>query len=376
MRTCLFVLTWVPTGVGGVNEVVLNLASALALTSEMRPIIAVASWSPIPLPAQIRGIPVVGMQLHDGYEAGWTLTMKSLLRLPTDLRAIYKTLKHHEAYVVNFHFPSLAGGIFALLRRWTPYPAVFVLTFHGSDIRGAKAAGWIGRMAWRTLIRSADRVLTCARALATEVQTLVPRQKVTVIYNGVDFSNFMEVRRPNYSPCARRILSIGKFEWNKGHDVLIRAFTRLIEDGGDIELLLIGAQGAALDDVKNAAARASPRIRILLEVPHGDIPGYMAESDLFVLPSRAEGFPLVLLEASAAGLPIVATKIPGVSEFLRDGDNAILVEPNDPIALANAMQRLLSDSALAGSLASSAKEDAANLTWDRAAREFLAAVAY
>ena len=77
--------------------------------------------------------------------------------------------------------------------------------------------------------------------------------------------------------------------------------------------------------------------------PHSEISGYMDESDLFVLPSYSEGMPLVVLEAMASGIPVIASRVGGVPEVIRDGFNGFLVEPKDSEALAKRIEEVLSD---------------------------------
>ena len=89
-----------------------------------------------------------------------------------------------------------------------------------------------------------------------------------------------------------------------------------------------------------------------------DVSSLLACCDLFVLPSWAEGLPNCVLEAMAARLPVVATRVGGIPELIEDGRNGLLVPPKDPAALAAAIRRLLEDSSLADKLAQGAQERA------------------
>ena len=105
-------------------------------------------------------------------------------------------------------------------------------------------------------------------------------------------------------------------------------------------------------------------------VRHEALPPYHAAADAFVAPALGqESFGLVLVEAMAAGLPVVATRIPGYDEVVRDGVDGLLVPPDDPAALAAAILRVLTDPALALRLAGSGKARAAEFSWDRVAAQ-------
>ena len=355
------------------NEAVLGLASALNSVSQLKPLIAVTSWTPIQLPLQIRGIPVVGVQLHDGYDTDLLTAVKSGARLPSDLTAILSSIRTHNVKVVNIHFPSLGGALFPLLRRMGLYEGKVALTFHGSDIRYAASTTSIKRMAWKMYIRSVDIVITCSKQLATQVEALCPGQPVEVIYNGADIEAFSSVLRTR-GPGPRRILHVGKYEENKSHDVLLEALQLLLARRVDCTLTMIGARGAALDSVLHRAEPFGARARVLVDIPHQDIPQYMAECDVFVLPSRAEGLPIVLIEAGAAALPVVATEVGGIPEIITNGSSGILVQPNNATSLANALQRVLQNDELAATLGTELRSQAQRFTWKRAAHQFVAVV--
>jgi glycosyltransferase involved in cell wall biosynthesis len=366
-------MPWLPTDLGGVNVSILGLARALAAARRFRPVIAVASWSPIEVPREVRSIPVIELRLHDAYHDGAWGAAKSALRLPVELPALAKALRIHDVEVVNVHFPSLGGAVFLLLRDLGLYRGKVALTFHGSDIRRADRSRLLQRLAWSRLISGADAVFVVSQSLAALARNICPEKQPRVIYNGADIELFSRVsKRP--SAGTKRILHIGKFEDNKSQEVLLTALQLLLERGLDCRLTLIGASGSSLERVKQAAAAYGDRVRVLVDVQHEQIPEYMADSDLFVLPSRAEGFPIVLIEAGAAGLPVVATNISGITELITHGSTGLLVEPGDPRALANAMARVLASDELAHSLASALHARAVGYTWQRAADEFTAAL--
>jgi glycosyltransferase involved in cell wall biosynthesis len=199
---------------------------------------------------------------------------------------------------------------------------------------------------------------------------LSPRTQPLIVPNGADIDLFGRVSRLPSS--RKRLLTIARFEHKKAYDVLIAAFRHLLDEGFDCTLTMVGASGPTLDEVRTAAVGLKDRAQVFVNIPHDQIPAYMTCSDVFVLASRAEPFGIVLVEAGAAGLPVVATRVGGIPEIITDGVTGLLVEPDDPRALADAIARILRDGALATSLSSRLRKEAARYTWQRAAQEFTA----
>jgi glycosyltransferase involved in cell wall biosynthesis len=373
MGSFLFVLPWIPTGAGGVNESVFGLAGELKAGSRFRPIIGVTSSSRIAPAEKVRGIPVIALKLHGAYDSRLWEAVKSVPWLPAELTALARLLRFHDVEVVNITFPNLTGAAFFLLRYLGLYKGRIALTFQGADIVFVTGLPLLARFAWRHYIRGADEVFACSHALAAKVRSVCPERNPRVVYNCADIELFSRVARLQRSG-GKRILHIGKFEHKKSQDVLLAAMRLLIDRRLDCRLTMIGATGPTLEQVREAAAGFGDRVSMIVDVPHDEIPGHMANCDLFVLPSRAEGFPLVLIEAGAAGLPVVATNIGGIDELITDNANGLLVEPDNPRALADAIAKVLENDELAASLASRLRADAVRYTWRRAADEVMAAL--
>ena len=119
------------------------------------------------------------------------------------------------------------------------------------------------------------------------------------------------------------------------------------------------------------------RVRFVDRVPNADVPTWLAAFDVAVMPGRRtqhfayETSPLKLFEYLAAGLPVVAIDLPSMRLVLRDGENALLADPDDPAALPGAISRLLSDSALAECLAERGRRDVEGMTWAARAERIL-----
>jgi glycosyltransferase involved in cell wall biosynthesis len=172
-----------------------------------------------------------------------------------------------------------------------------------------------------------------------------------VIHNAVDVGAFAVPAHPNGVP---RVVSIGRFAFPKDFATLVEA---LAATRADYQAAFAG-EGPLLQEVAATILERGLAERIDLLGNRGDVPDLLASADVFVLSSRSEGFPVSILEAMAAGLPVVATNVGGVAESVVDGETGLLVPPGDPGALAAALDRVLTDSALRLRLGTAGREQA------------------
>jgi glycosyltransferase involved in cell wall biosynthesis len=151
----------------------------------------------------------------------------------------------------------------------------------------------------------------------------------------------------------RYILSVATFEPKKGLDVLIRAFAAMRRSGTDIALVLVGRVEEAATSLRALATELGldDDVVFVEGLPHSQIGPFFEHASAFCLPSRAEPFGIVLLEAGAFHLPVVATRVGGIPEIIEDGESGLLVEPDDPAALVSALTEVLRDDRLARRLA-------------------------
>ena len=194
------------------------------------------------------------------------------------------------------------------------------------------------------------------------------RDKVEVIPNGVDYEKFATAEPANLTefgiaPDADVILSVARLDPQKGIDVLIDAFAALAAQFPKAELLLVG-DGPSRTALVEQAARSGFGSRIHFAGYRRDTPGFYRAAKVFVLPSRWEGMPNAVLEAMAAGCPVVATRVEGM-EGLRC---VWLADVNSAAELAAWLRVALSESGLANQLASQSQAFVKiELTWERVA---------
>lgn len=144
-------------------------------------------------------------------------------------------------------------------------------------------------------------------------------------------------RRPPERPSGGplRLVAVGRLDAVKGHDVLLEALAHV--PGATLTVVGEGGRRAALEEQVVARGLAD---RVLLPGWSEDVAGDLLRADVLVLPSRTEGWPLTVVEAMHAGLPVVATRVGSVAEAVQDGRTGLLVAPDDPVALAGALCRL------------------------------------
>jgi glycosyltransferase involved in cell wall biosynthesis len=202
-----------------------------------------------------------------------------------------------------------------------------------------------------------QRYIAVSRKLARQLRTFgVPGNKIQVIHNAIPWERYVcpvnrELRERLGAGIGRKVvLTTARLNAQKGHSFLLQAATMvsnavfvLAGDGPDREHLEYQARSLGIAD------------RVLFLGYRTDVPELLSACDLFVLPSLFEGLPLSILEAMAAGRPVICSKAGGTDEAITDGETGLLVPPENPEELARAINRLLVNSALAQQVASAAK---------------------
>jgi len=197
----------------------------------------------------------------------------------------------------------------------------------------------------------ADRVIAVAPSVRdfTVQRVGIPADKVLVIPNGVDVTRFADVRPidraawdlPANGPL---VVAVMRLDPVKGGETLVQALATLRVPGLHAVVVGAGPQRQAWESLANALG-AGEHIRFVGE--QTDVPAWLVACDVFVLSSDWEGMPNAVLEAMAAGRPVVATAVGGTPDVVLDGKTGLLVPPRDPAALAQAIQSLLDDPARA-----------------------------
>ena len=345
-----------PLSTGGVCQVVLNLANQLKVQGNYRPVVIVKEWRAIRPRLEMRdGIQYVFVRIRDpleeinlgvkdGLNSLFKRILNSLLAWPEN-RRVLRLIRRLNIRVVNSHYPSLAEEIF--LERSTVVggqPVKVIFSLHGMDIVGS--AEWPTYMTrYVSMLARGSAVVTVSHAFTDLVTKLAPQLagKVSVIHNGVSAETIR-----NYEPIgaalpAHYILNVATFETKKGQRHLLKAFALIAGCYPDLHLVLAGRDAEIMNDLTRQASLLglAQRVLFLLDVPHASIGALYARATVFCLSSLAEPFGIVLLEAGVFSLPVVATRVGGVPEIIRDNQDGILVDCGDPVQLAQSISELL-----------------------------------
>jgi glycosyltransferase involved in cell wall biosynthesis len=248
--------------------------------------------------------------------------------------------------------------------------ARIVLTLQGefrADAHRAFERSRSLRFGLRQLLASADAVTACSRFVLDELSAggLDVRAGAEVIPNGVNPNEFDRGAQAGY------ILAAGRLVEQKGLDTLLRAYAAACPELGGRRLVLAG-DGPERERLEGLADSLGldGNVSFLGSVGRERVAELLSGADLFAFPSRYEAFGVALLEAMAAGVPVVAAHAGGIPEFAVDGENALLVPPDDEPALARALTRLAQDDELARRLVAGGRAQAERHSWDAVATRY------
>lgn len=291
-------------------------------------------------------------------------------------RAAARAFKLEKPDVVHVHEArgSLAGSLLSIsqiplvltvhnplpwtVRYRTQLEQLFrVVTYRSLDLR---------------LLRRADRVITVQQPLKDELIRLgVAPGRVVTIHNGVDVRHFQYGGTLALHNLPRRyILTVGRLWSRKGLDFLIRSMPHIPDDTA-LVVVGTGPEETRLAKLADKLGLTS-RVLFLGAVRYHNLPPLYRKAELFVLPSLAETRPLVIMEALAAGLPCVASDLPGIRTLIRDRRNGYLVPPGDVANLSRCLATLLREPGLIANLRVALQSATPNqYSWKRVAEQHI-----
>jgi len=270
--------------------------------------------------------------------------------------AFVRLLRRERPQVFHAHMSSPVackwGLAAAVLAR---VPAVLGTVQVGAYEPPDRSAYW----QLRALARGVDRYLAVSREIAAELTGKLgwPGEKVEVVYNAVDVERAAVDAPPGLreklggSETRPLVLTPARLNPQKGHRVLLEAVAEVPD-----ALFLLAGDGPERAPLEAEAERLGVADRVRFLGRREDVPQLLAACDVFALPSLYEGSSLAVLEAMAAGIPIVSSAIGGTDELIDDGRSGLLVPPGDAKALAAALRQLLGDAELRRDLADRARE--------------------
>ena len=344
-----------------IPTVVHGLATAAARAGESRAQVVVDSstWHPRYDSADV--IEYTGARGPDR-RARYADALRGRIGMPRSaIAAYYRPI----ADAVRAQPPSVVlahnAPILVWLLRDSPHRVVL---YAHNDLLRTYSRAEAGRM-----LRSAAGIVCVSESLAARTRDRLPvalRGRVHVVGNGVDAAQFTP--GADRLPGPLRVMFMGRVIPDKGADVLLRAVAQV--DGNDLEVMIVGRPGFAADaplsdherQLRELAAGSGAAVRFQTFVPRAELPAILRTADVFVIPSRwPDPSPLTVGEALATGLPVVASRIGGIPEAV--GDAGILVPPDDPAALADALRGLIDDPARRAALGQAARARATARDW-------------
>ena len=285
-------------------------------------------------------------------------------------RRVREVLIAEQFDVVHAHEPLMPSLPPTVLKY---SDAMNIGTFHA--YRGSYYGYFYGRPILRRVFNSLDGKVAVSRAAKRFVRQyfMAPYK---IIPNGVEVERFdpRQVRPlPEFDDGRPNVLFVGRPEKRKGVGYLLRAYPHIKTAFPDARFIIVGAGDWEESPYRAYIERRGWRdIVIVGQVSNDDLPRYHRSAHVFCAPAIAgESFGIVLLEAMAAGLPVVASKIEGYTQVLTDGHEGILVAPRDEIAVAEAVCRLLGDRELAGEMGAWGLQTAARYSWQSIAEQVM-----
>ena len=259
-------------------------------------------------------------------------------------------LRLHQVSVIHAHqYTPFFYGITA--RLLYPRPAI-LFTEHGRHFPDYPRRK---RMLFnRLMLRRRDRIVGVGRAVR---QALIQNEgisphRVSVVYNGIDLQRYGSANQERAAvrkemglePDDFVILQVARMDYLKDHATAIRTIARLASPCPRVKLLLAG-EGPELEKVQGQVDNLNVSSQVKFLGLRKDVPRLLAAADLFLLTSISEGIPLTVIEAMAAGLPVVATRVGGMGELVQEGTTGMLASSGDDAGLADHVLKLIADPA-------------------------------
>jgi spore coat protein SA len=308
------------------------------------------------------------------------------------IKRIALDLQKQDADIVHIHNFS---QFVPVIRKFNPAVKI-VLHMH---------CEWLSQLDEKWMaerIAQTDRVIGCSPYITDQVRKRFPvyADRCKTVHNGVDITAFHNDAPNTSAESSKRLLFVGRVSPEKGVHTLLDAMASVLESCPDVQLDIVGTPGSApyeyivlvsdvpevnnlqafyhewrhqSDYLADLLARMSPEVaghvNFVGTVPHDEIATYYHNADILVNPSYSEAFGMSLVEAMASQTPVVATRVGGMTNVVEDGKTGLLVEMNNPAALAEAIVRLMQDDDLRRSMGRAGREEVVKYSWERIAAD-------
>jgi glycosyltransferase involved in cell wall biosynthesis len=355
MRIGIYAPNMATPAPSGVERYIVELLTALAARGIDHEIALITDSEALPLPARGRRVPL--------------RSMGRLSRLRFDHCRLARVAREEKLDLLHCPKSFVPSGLDCPSVA-TVYDVIFLKK--GEFYPFWWKAYWT--RALRASMERATAVVAISESVARDVEALIPasRGKVKAVRSGVNPAAFSLAddeaarRREARGLKAPYFLSVGNLTRRKNIPVLLDAYASIRERSG-AGLVLVGAPEFGGEEVLGRLRRGAPGVSYLGRVPDADLAALYAGALAFVYPSEDEGFGLPVLEAMAAGVPVITTTGGALPEAV--GDAGLLVAPGSVEELARALSRMAAEPDLRKDLVARGRSRAAEFTWDRTARE-------
>jgi len=338
MRIKLLAFTWV-FAIGGTERHLMQLMQGLDNSRFELQFACFKRWGQFLPEVDARGVPISEYPVRRLYGAR---TLAQQLRFARDLRRRGVQIVHTYGFYPN---------VFAIAAARLARSPVVVASIRDTGYSLTARQRRVQRLACRL----AHHVLVNAEAVKRWlVEDGYDGGKISVIRNGLDPSSFVgaggaslrtELSLPAGAPLVAMVSRLNRL---KGVDDFLQAAARTADRFEDVRFLIVGDNGTPdgsdyRRELERRVAQLGLERRVVFTGFRLDVPRLLSEVAISVLPSLSEGLPNTILEAMAAGVPVVATRVGGTAELVEDGVTGLLVPPGDPAALAKAIEQLLAE---------------------------------
>jgi glycosyltransferase involved in cell wall biosynthesis len=335
-------------GVGGTETHILELASKIDRSRYHVTVCSLKSGGSLADELRTRGVRVVSLNGAGKFDARVLFRLWKLLR------------KERPDVIQSFLFwANMAARLFGRVLKGFPV----ISSYHDEVV----SEGWLTRTVDRLTLQWSHTIVCCSEAVRRSVFTRMGGKaaQFKIIPFGVDMQRFntgdiasrRELGLNESHPVLGTVCRL--VEPKKGLSVLLRAMAEIQRrEGTPLCQLLIVGDGPARGTLRVLSERLGVASQVVFVGSRRDIPRVLPLLHAFVMPSLYEGFGIAILEAMGAGKPVIATSVGGIPEFVKHGETGLLVQPGDPLALADAMVKVLKEPDLARRMGNKGHEQA------------------
>ena len=359
MKIAIVVYSFLPKYVAGTEIATYNIAKGLSSNSDYDINVLTSLDEGLPSESEMDGFKV-----HRIYRPWKNNSIGLLFSAPLFWIMIFFKIWRLKPDIV--HFQGLSTGIIGIFSK-TFLKIPYIVWARGSDVYLANP---LIKITHEMIFNKASAIIALTEYMKNAINQTTDKE-VHVIPNGVELNKFAINENKEDTRCKLGIpqdktilIFVGRLYAVKGVDYLIKSLNILKKDFNNFKLLILG-DGPEMGNLRQLSQELGndSYIEFLGRIPNEKVSDYLNASDIFVLPSLSEGFPNVLLEAMACGLPVISTNIRGLDEIIIEGRNGFLINPKSPEEIAHKVEYILDNPLIFESFSQNNKNRAKKYEW-------------